>query len=232
MVTQLRPLEPSFSVLSTNNQKKNSQLFGTANTEHRATFQLPKLNFNNKLVNSLWTRATLMKTFLTTAKTDPYCKIMKWRSPLHKSSSTYLARLVCRSFVCFSLCRSESHYFNNKIKCEWYARRLCVGKSGKTGKTNCRSHKNTIFTQYTIRVRRSLSPCTKCTFADFFVHFFFFSIYFIFMALSFVAHSTDTLYRFIYTTKHLDVCILFSFQRFINQSKLKANGLWGCKFIM
>lgn len=157
MVTQLRPLEPSFSVLSTNNQKKNSQLFGTANTEHRATFQLPKLNFNNKLVNSLWTRATLMKTFLTTAKTDPYCKIMKWRSPLHKSSSTYLARLVCRSFVCFSLCRSESHYFNNKIKCEWYARRLCVGISGKTGKTNCRSHKNTIFTQYTIRVRRSLS---------------------------------------------------------------------------
>lgn len=157
MVTQLRPLEPSFSVLSKNNQKKNSQLFGTANTEHRATFQLPKLNFNNKLVNSLWTRANLMKTFLTTAKTDPYCKIMKWRSPLHKSSSTYLARLVCRSFVCFSLCRSKSYYFNNKIKCEWYARRLCVGTSGKTGKTNCRSHKNTIFTQYTIRVRRSLS---------------------------------------------------------------------------
>lgn len=84
--------------------------------------------------------------------------------------------------------------------------------------------------QYSLNIRYvcaalSLSPCTKCTFADFFVHFFFFSIYFIFMALSFVAHSTDTLYRFIYTTKHLDVCILFSFQRFINQSKLKANGL-------
>lgn len=203
MVTQLRPLEPSFSVLSTNNQKKNSQLFGTANTEHRATFQLPKLNFNNKLVNSLWTRATLMKTFLTTAKTDPYCKIMKWRSPLHKSSSTYLARLVCRSFVCFSLCRSESHYFNNKIKCEWYARRLCVGISGKTGKTNCRSHKNTIFTQYTIRVRRSLSLRVQSVRSLTFLSTSSSSQFILFLWHYHLLHIQRTRYTDLYTQQHI-----------------------------